>query len=86
MQTWEDPGHVDPNTNAKGDNDPLDVCEIGYRVAGRGEVRQVKVLGTIALIDEGGLSEYGCQCSLLYTTSSVVSSSLETSHWSSLAR
>lgn len=52
-QTWEDPGHVDPNTGAKGDNDPLDVCEIGYRVAKRGEVRQVKILGTVALIDEG---------------------------------
>ena len=45
---------MDPNTGAKGDNDPLDVCEIGYRVAKRGEVRQVKVLGTLALIDEGG--------------------------------
>jgi nucleosome-remodeling factor subunit len=27
--------------------------EIGYRVAKRGEVLQVKVLGTVALIDEG---------------------------------
>ena len=44
---------MDPNTNCKGDNDPLDVCEIGYRVAKRGEVRQVKVLGCVALIDEG---------------------------------
>ena len=52
-QTWEDPGHVDANTGAKGDNDPLDVCEIGYRVAKRGEVIQVKILGTVALIDEG---------------------------------
>ncbi|XP_003388041.1 PREDICTED: inorganic pyrophosphatase-like [Amphimedon queenslandica] len=52
-QTWEYPGHVDPNTGCKGDNDPLDVCEIGSRVAKRGEVVQVKVLGTIALIDEG---------------------------------
>ena len=52
-QTWEDPGHMDPNTDAKGDNDPLDVCEIGYRIAKRGEVRQVKILGVVALIDEG---------------------------------
>lgn len=58
-QTWEDPGHVDPNTGAKGDNDPLDVCEIGYRVAKRGEVRQVKILGTVALIDEGMISVHG---------------------------
>lgn len=52
-QTWEDPNHVDPATQAKGDNDPIDVLEIGQRVAGRGEVLQVKVLGTVALIDEG---------------------------------
>lgn len=52
-QTWEDPSHTDSDTQCKGDNDPLDVCEIGSRVAQRGEVRQVKVLGTLALIDEG---------------------------------
>lgn len=40
-QTWEDPEHVDPRTNAKGDNDPLDVCEIGSKVAASGEVKQV---------------------------------------------
>ena len=44
---------MDPNTGAKGDNDPLDVCEIGYRIPKRGEVIQVKILGTVALIDEG---------------------------------
>ncbi|XP_042240536.1 inorganic pyrophosphatase-like [Homarus americanus] len=52
-QTWEDPSHIDEASGCKGDNDPIDVCEIGYRVAKRGEVIQVKVLGTIALIDEG---------------------------------
>lgn len=52
-QTWEDPGHTDSDTGCKGDNDPLDVCEIGYRVAKRGEIRKVKILGTLALIDEG---------------------------------
>jgi len=52
-QTWEDPAHTDPKTGAAGDNDPLDVCEIGSVVAARGEVKQVKVLGTLALIDEG---------------------------------
>ena len=56
LQTWEDPSHVDQNTAAKGDNDPLDVCEIGSHVWNRGEVRQVKVLGTVALIDEGNCS------------------------------
>uniref|UniRef100_L7M7Y9 Inorganic pyrophosphatase n=1 Tax=Rhipicephalus pulchellus TaxID=72859 RepID=L7M7Y9_RHIPC len=52
-QTWEDPNHVDNMTNCKGDNDPIDICEIGYRVAKRGEVIQVKILGIVALIDQG---------------------------------
>jgi len=52
-QTWEYPGHVDKATGCRGDNDPIDVCEIGSRVAKRGDVIQVKVLGTLALIDEG---------------------------------
>ncbi|KAK3887264.1 hypothetical protein Pcinc_008619 [Petrolisthes cinctipes] len=52
-QTWEDPNHIDEATGCKGDNDPIDVCEIGFRVAKRGEVIQVKILGVVALIDEG---------------------------------
>ncbi|XP_052533159.1 inorganic pyrophosphatase [Tympanuchus pallidicinctus] len=52
-QTWEDPGHTDENTGCCGDNDPIDVCEIGSKVCSRGEVIKVKVLGTLALIDEG---------------------------------
>lgn len=52
-QTWEDPAHIDPHTEAKGDNDPIDVCEIGSKVAKRGEVLRVKVLGVLGLLDEG---------------------------------
>ncbi|KAI8608557.1 inorganic diphosphatase [Chytriomyces sp. MP71] len=52
-QTWEDPTSVHPDTRAKGDNDPLDVCEIGEQVGTVGQVKQVKVLGTMALLDEG---------------------------------
>lgn len=52
-QTWENPEHTDPATGCKGDNDPIDVLEIGSRIAKRGEVVQVKVLGVVALIDEG---------------------------------
>ncbi|KAI8846476.1 inorganic diphosphatase [Chytridium lagenaria] len=52
-QTWEDPDHIHPDTKAKGDNDPLDVCEIGELVGYTGQVKQVKVLGTMALLDEG---------------------------------
>ncbi|XP_065826213.1 uncharacterized protein [Oscarella lobularis] len=52
-QTWENPQHRDDHTNCLGDNDPLDVCEIGSVVAKRGQVKQVKILGLMALIDEG---------------------------------
>ncbi|XP_076672964.1 inorganic pyrophosphatase Nurf-38 isoform X2 [Andrena cerasifolii] len=52
-QTWENPDVLDEATGCKGDNDPIDVLEIGYRVAKRGEILKVKVLGAVALIDEG---------------------------------
>lgn len=52
-QTWEDPSSVHPETKAAGDNDPLDVCEIGETVGYTGQVKQVKVLGVMALLDEG---------------------------------
>jgi len=52
-QTWEDPAATHPETKAKGDNDPLDVCEIGELVGYIGQVKQVKVLGVMALLDEG---------------------------------
>ncbi|XP_026126838.1 inorganic pyrophosphatase-like isoform X4 [Carassius auratus] len=52
-QTWEDPSHTDQETKCCGDNDPIDVCEIGSKVCATGQVIQVKVLGILALIDEG---------------------------------
>ncbi|KAK6749942.1 hypothetical protein RB195_002135 [Necator americanus] len=52
-QTWEDPNHVVPDTGAIGDNDPIDIVDIGSKIQKRGAVIQVKVLGTLALIDEG---------------------------------
>jgi len=52
-QTWEDPTQTHAETKAKGDNDPLDVCEIGEQVGYVGQVKQVKVLGIMALLDEG---------------------------------
>ncbi|KAF6716486.1 Inorganic pyrophosphatase [Oryzias melastigma] len=52
-QTWEDPAHKDGDTGCCGDNDPIDVCEIGTKVYSRGEVIKVKVLGVLAMIDEG---------------------------------
>ena len=52
-QTWEDPEHTDASTGCKGDGDPVDVCEIGSKVHKRGEVIGVKILGCLAMIDEG---------------------------------
>jgi len=52
-QTWEDPSQSHAETKAKGDNDPLDVCEIGEQVGYVGQIKQVKVLGIMALLDEG---------------------------------
>lgn len=52
-QTWENPNHKDESTQCMGDNDPVDCCEIGHRVARRGDVLSVKVLGTLAMIDDG---------------------------------
>ncbi|KAK8138663.1 Inorganic pyrophosphatase [Apiospora sp. TS-2023a] len=52
LPTWEDPNAIHPETKAKGDNDPLDVCEIGELVGYVGQVKQVKVLGVMALLDE----------------------------------
>lgn len=52
-QTWEDPTQSHVETKAKGDNDPLDVCEIGEQIGYVGQIKQVKVLGIMALLDEG---------------------------------
>ncbi|XP_065763454.1 inorganic pyrophosphatase 2, mitochondrial isoform X3 [Muntiacus reevesi] len=52
-QTWEDPHRKDKSTDCCGDNDPIDVCEIGSKVLSRGEVVHVKILGVLALIDQG---------------------------------
>ena len=52
-QTWENPEAVDSHTGKIGDNDPLDICEIGRQVGYTGQVKQVKILGVMAMIDEG---------------------------------
>eukprot|EP00244_Chara_vulgaris_P006337 TRINITY_DN240_c0_g1_i3.p1 TRINITY_DN240_c0_g1~~TRINITY_DN240_c0_g1_i3.p1 ORF type:complete len:338 (-),score=66.31 TRINITY_DN240_c0_g1_i3:218-1231(-) len=55
-QTWEDPSHAHPEVeNAMGDNDPVDVVEIGERELKMGEVVKVKPLAIYAMIDEGEL-------------------------------
>jgi len=53
-QTWEDPTFYHPDAEGcRGDNDPLDVCEIGARIIPPASVRPVKVLGVLCMIDEG---------------------------------
>ncbi|KAF9108798.1 Inorganic pyrophosphatase [Mortierella sp. AM989] len=52
-QTWEDPTHIDKDTNARGDNDPLDICEIGEALGYTGQIKQVKALGVMGLLDQG---------------------------------
>lgn len=57
-QTWEDPTsshQVDRKHSLKGDNDPLDCCEIGSKVFAMGDIKTVKILGSLALIDDGEL-------------------------------
>ena len=53
-QTWEDPSRKSAGGH-KGDNDPLDVMEIGSAPFKVGEMRAVKVLGDLELIDQGEL-------------------------------
>lgn len=52
-RTWEDPDYEHPDAKAKGDNDPLDICEIGMKRLNVGEICSIKVLGCLCLIDEG---------------------------------
>jgi len=54
-QTWEDPNVVNPDLKCAGDNDPVDVVEIGSATLDQGSVEPVKVLGVLAMIDDGEL-------------------------------
>lgn len=52
-QTWEDPKIVHPDTGCGGDNDPIDIVELGSRCWATGSIVRVKVLGVLGLIDAG---------------------------------
>ncbi|XP_073126289.1 soluble inorganic pyrophosphatase 6, chloroplastic [Henckelia pumila] len=55
-QTWEDPSFANVEVEgAFGDNDPVDVVEIGQSRAKIGQVLKVKPLAALAMIDEGEL-------------------------------
>lgn len=51
-QTWEDPDLKSP-LGFGGDNDPLDVMEVGSEPLNMGSIRPCRVLGSLELIDEG---------------------------------
>lgn len=55
-KTWEDPKHKNPEVNdMAGDNDPVDIVEIGSKAHPMGSVITVKPLGVLAMIDDGEL-------------------------------
>lgn len=54
-QTWEDPNETHPELKVNGDDDPIDVVEIGSKALSMGSVTPVKVLGVLAMIDDGEL-------------------------------
>uniref|UniRef100_A0A7R9TQC2 inorganic diphosphatase n=1 Tax=Micromonas pusilla TaxID=38833 RepID=A0A7R9TQC2_MICPS len=54
-RTWEDPGHEHPEMKVMGDNDPVDVVEIGSAQREMGSVVPVKPVGVYAMIDDGEL-------------------------------
>jgi inorganic pyrophosphatase len=54
-QTWEDPKHEHPTMKVSGDNDPVDVVEIGSRALAMGSINPVKPVGIYAMIDDGEL-------------------------------
>ncbi|KAH3668319.1 hypothetical protein OGAPHI_002073 [Ogataea philodendri] len=56
-QTWESPLHPSPLVKERisGDNDPLDVIDIGRFVSATGTIKTVKILGSLALVDDGEL-------------------------------
>nr|CAD1828176.1 unnamed protein product [Ananas comosus var. bracteatus] len=60
-QTWEDPSFANTEIEgAFGDNDPVDVVEIGGMGVKIGDVIKVKPLAALALIDEGAGLEDCC--------------------------
>jgi len=54
-QTWENPNEEHPELKCFGDNDPIDVVEIGSKAIAMGSVCEVKPLGVLAMIDDGEL-------------------------------
>jgi inorganic pyrophosphatase len=51
-QTWESPNVNHSFTGFPGDNDPMDLFDIGQDPGYTGQVKQVKVLGGLSVVDE----------------------------------
>ena len=51
-QTWEDPA-VKSSQGYGGDNDPLDMIELGSKPLQMGSITPCRVIGSLELIDEG---------------------------------
>merc|ERR1719263_2002249 len=60
-QTWEDPA-LKSKEGYGGDNDPLDVIEVGDGPLPMGSTTPVVVLGSLELIDEGGRTTRSLPC------------------------
>jgi len=55
-RTWEDPKHKNDEVEGMfGDNDPVDIVEIGEKAHPMGTVIKIKALGCLAMIDDGEL-------------------------------
>ena len=52
-QTWENSDIIDPETKLYGDNDPLDICELGKKTMQVGNVCRVRILGSFCVSDQG---------------------------------
>jgi inorganic pyrophosphatase len=50
-QTWESPNFPHPFTEEAGDNDPMDIFDIGGEIGYIGQVKAVKILGALAVND-----------------------------------
>lgn len=51
----QDPNEEHPELKVNGDNDPIDVVEIGSTPLAMGSITPVKPLGVLAMIDDGEL-------------------------------
>ncbi|RHZ57919.1 putative inorganic diphosphatase [Aspergillus thermomutatus] len=51
-QTYQDPGIDDPLTQLPADGNPLAVCELGGAMPHPAQIKRVKVLGSLAVINE----------------------------------